>query len=277
MKIHFASLVGVDYELDILPFWLKYYKERDFDTRKLFLHRETGRVPKNVIDEACEAGYEVECCDGPQANGMLRKLILGNYAASLPPDDYLVLADADEYQSAPRTVPRPPGTFDYMSVIGPEAPDPIDYRADLEKYDLVCGNLVDRYGKELSACYQDPFIQYPYEEYAPGDLLKGFTPPYLRKSKWPVTRRAKILAARCGAPLAYEGSHGTRYTPSDYRIAWNYRVVHFAWRESTKGKIAVKSYFNEKNLEEIFKGAIPEKERQQIRSMSHELLSGVTP
>jgi hypothetical protein len=244
MKIRFACLFGVDFEADLLPWWGPYYENMRFDSYKIFLHREHGLVPSDIIYEIINLGFSYEIITGENhANGVLRKLLMENYARSIDGADYLVTADADEFHSfqAP-----------YLA-----KPIPPDYRTLLNYSDIITGFMSDRYGEDLTPCVTDPFVQYPYEEPFTGEILNNFTPPFLRATAWPKTRRTKIMAARAGAAVAYHGSHVMTTVNAKDRILDNLEVVHFAWRESAKRKTALKSYFTKENVQEIYKGETP--------------------
>lgn len=272
-KIHFAALLGVDYEMDIFPYWAKYYSDMNFDSYKIFLHRQDAEIGEDIKKTVRQFGFNVESFGGHHGNGMLRKFTLGHYASTLPPDDLLVTADADEYQCSPGVLKMrsDPGNDDVF--VGGLRPTPPNYRKLEEYYDIISGFMSDRYTGRLETCFQEPFIQYPFEEPFTRDIIKGFTPPYLRKSRWSETRRTKILAARAGMDIAFEGSHVMRTVPTSARLAEDFRVVHFAWRESARRKLAVKSYFSSENLNEIFGGNVPKEYADMIDRMSPEMLS----
>lgn len=251
-KIHFACMFGVEYELDIMPYWTGHYTGFHFDSYHAFLHKEDGRISPDIQIEFKNLGFTIECIAGPQGNGNLRRLILGFYASTLPPEDFLVIADADEYQSMPDTN----NVRDLMVgkdhvVLGPDRPTPLDYYGLLSHYDIIGGFLIDRYATRLEACYSDPFHQYPYEEPWTGKIQHNFTPAFLRRSEWLDTRRTKILAARAGYQTSYAGCHCMHLVPSEAKIMEDCKVYHFAWRESAKRKMAVKTYFTPENLREI--------------------------
>jgi hypothetical protein len=246
-KIHFAALFGVDYDMDIMPYWSKHYLDMKLDSYHVFLHREHKPVPPDVIREFIDRGFSIETLSGPHGNGILRRLALGPYATSLPPGDLLVTADADEFQCP-------------------------DYREIEKKFDIVSGYLCDRYSDRLEACYSDPFRQYPGEEPFTKEMTKNFTPPFLKLRDWAYTRRPKILAARAGYDVTYTGSHSMRSVPADARISDDHKVPHFAWRESTKAKMAVKTYFSQDNIRDIYKGKVPDRIMEtfsQIRNYEH--------
>jgi hypothetical protein len=184
-------------------------------------------------------GFGVETARGFHGRGLLRKFLMLDYVKSLPKDDILVTADADEFQQ------------------GPDG-KPLDYARLFQEYDYINGFMYDRYNDALLPCYEDPFAQYLYEEPYTGNILNNFTPPRFQKSKWPHTRRTKILAARAGADISYDGSHCARSIEKDARVLDGCRVVHFAWREASRRKIAIKDYYHKENLEEIFEGDAPE-------------------
>jgi len=232
LKIHFACLFGVEYEIDLMPFWTKHWLDKKFDSYKVYLHKEDGKIGREIQQEFRDLGFSVECLDGPHSNGNLRRVALGYYAGTLPPRDFLVLADADEFCK-------------------------IDFRPALQEYDLITGFMVDRYTSRLEGCYCDPFEQYPEEEPFTKEILKNFTPPYLRQSEWPYTRRTKILAARAGDDSTYAGSHCMKSLDARAKILEDQKVYHFAWRESAKRKLAVKSYYDADNLSEIYGGELP--------------------
>ena len=252
-KIHFACLFGVDYDLDIMPYWTKYYTDMKLDSYHVFLHREHKPVPSDVRREFIERGFSIETLDGPHGNGILRRLALGPYAASLPPDDLLVTADADEFQGA--------SCLAESIVIGKTRggnTPPVQYRELESRYDIISGYLCDRYADRLETCFMDPFDQYFHEEPFTREVLKNFTPPFLRKTEWAYTRRPKILAARAGYDVTYTGSHSLRNVPSAARMSEDHKVLHFAWRESAKAKLTVKTYFSSDNLNEIYGGEAPD-------------------
>jgi hypothetical protein len=249
MNIHFSAFFSSEYDLDIMPFWIEHYLKSRFDSYHVFLHRESGKPGDNIISQFKHHGFSVDCVDGPYGHGIAQKLHQGLYADKLPPDDFLVIADADEFQSEPGAGPLEAGKD---LLIGPPAPALIPYRELLHHVDIVTGFMVDRYTHRLETCYCNPFRQYPYEEPFTKEILKSFSPPLFRKSEWPLTRRTKVLAARAGYEVAYEGSHCLMQVPEKVQIAEDYKVYHFAWRESVKKKTALKAYYSQDNCSEIF-------------------------
>jgi hypothetical protein len=256
-KIHFACVFGVDYETDLMPYWSDYYAAMKFDSCHVFLHREKGNVPESVKKHFEDRGFSYTCIDGPHGNGMVRRCALERYALSLPRDDFFVVADADEFQSGPHSSGHPTILLGgFPVIVGTTSSSPLDYRSLAERYDLVSGLLIDRYTNRLEACHDDPFRQYQFEEPWSGNVENNFTPPFLRHTNWRPTRRTKILMARAGYAVSYVGSHNMYLVPASARIRTDCKVYHFAWRESAKRKLALKSYFSHDNLREIFNGEV---------------------
>jgi hypothetical protein len=239
MKIHFAALVGVDYDLDLFKAWSKYYMDRKLDSYTVVLHREHGEIEKSTVADYRNAGFRVLCADGPFSTGCVRSALLGNIAANLPGDDILVTADADEFQA------MNDGT-------------PIDYRYFCEHYDILHGLHEDRYALAMERCDGDPFKQYPFIEAYTGEHLKTLTIPFINKASAPVLVRTKILAAPCGSPVEYKGSHCLKYVTINQKIKFDFKVIHFAWRNSASLKMAIKPYFNLDSLQQVFNNKIPE-------------------
>ena len=261
MNIHFAAFFGVEFDLDILPFWLEHYKKCYFDSYHVFLHRESGEIGSNIKNEFKRNGFSIETIDGPYGAGILQKFALGPYADTLPPDDFLVIADADEFQS--EAGPDPLKVEDDL-FLGPPAPAMIPYRELLKHVDIITGFMVDRFAHRLETCYTFPFLQYPFEEPFTGEVLKAFSPPAYRATAWPQTRRTKVLAARAGYEVAYEGSHCLHNVPEHAQIAEGHKVYHFAWRDSVKNKLIKKAYYSNENCREIMSDEKPDKVLDEI-------------
>jgi len=249
MNIHFAAFFGVEFDLDIMPFWIEHYKKALFDSYHVILHKESGEIGSDIKNQFKHHGFSVDTASGPYGHGTLQRLHFGLYADTLPPDDFLVIADADEFQSGAGAGQLQAGEGVFL---GPPVPDLIPYREMLEHVDIITGFMVDRYTRRLEACYMNPFRQYPYEEPWTGEILKNFTPPNYRETEWLLTRRTKILAARAGFEVAYAGNHCLMQVPQRAQYAEGYKVYHFAWRESAKRKLVKKAYYTQENCQEIF-------------------------
>jgi len=251
MKIRFASFFGVEHDLDIFKPWALYYQSMGFDSYKVFLHAGNEPVSDTVLRRFIEAGFGVCKISGRYGDGKLQDMVLGRYAETLAPSDLLVLADADEFHSMPGLVT----SRDYER--GGVTLSPPDFRELSKKYDTLTGFLVDRYSDRLCPCAFNPLAEYPFEEPWTGEHFKSFTPPWLRQTTWPATRRTKILMAPCGYMRDYSGSHYLDEVPASARIMGNFKVLHFAWRESARAKTAMKEYYEKENVSEIleFTGA----------------------
>jgi hypothetical protein len=227
MRIHFVSFFGVDYDMDLMPYWYYWYRDRHFDSYTVFLHRYPDEVGSFDVDTFKLHGFDVKIAPNvPYRDGRLQNTVLTNFVRTLPKEDFVVVADADEFQCQPGTIV------------------PIDYRKALLSVDMLSGYLCDFYGEHLDACTEDPFKQYPYTEPVENNILGNFHPPQVKAGPWPLTRRTKILAARVNQGVDYSGSHAMCEGLSTSRIdSGPYRVVHFPWRASFTKKIIEKSYF----------------------------------
>lgn len=258
-KIHFVCLFGVEYDLDLAPWWVPYYRNMRLDTYTVYLHRERGPVGDHHVRWFEEQGFTVHPVSGPHGDGMLRRLCIERHIMSLPEGDLLVTADADEFQSV--STEKDDGAVEIDGIrycTGTRKPEPPDYRYLEKHYDIISGYMLDRYTFAMTACDRDPFDQYLFQEERNFTILKTFTPPYFDSSKWPATRRTKILAARCGYKTAFEGSHLMLEAPAAARMTGNFDVVHFAWREGAKRKVAMKGYYSQDILSEVFGGKPPQ-------------------
>lgn len=224
MKHHFLSTIGVDYDLDLAPYWIAHYKACDFDTYTVFLHREDGTIPQSAVDLYRNAGFTVHCIGGAFTGGMCGAFNMENFIRNLPKNDFVTVADADEFQT----------TRDGSL---------IPYKVLCSMYDVLHGLFEERYSDNLSVCVKNPFEQYNRIEPHTGDFFKHFCPPYLDHIKWPPVYRCKIIAARASETYRFYGMHTLVDLNSKSKILFGLKVVHFAWREGAAKKTAKKSWY----------------------------------
>lgn len=229
-KIHFAALVGVDVDSDLLPWWIPHYKALGLDSYTVFLHEsldvqknifarrlflESGflvhSVPENAIrDSSVMAG----CPDG------VRRLVLDAYAKSHHPRDFLITADGDEIQE------------------WEESP----HDAVKRGVSVMLGRLVDRYDDTL----HDALPNKTLEENFPGehpDLHEHFKKESLMQKK--------ICMAPASYPVEYSGSHDViinKSLPSFCRVSGPIRVLHFRWRRSAIARVQGRYYWSDEDI-----------------------------
>jgi hypothetical protein len=230
-KIHFASLFCVDFDLDLLPYWVEHYLSFRFDDYNVWLNTQRNATGKLAcaFKYLSDRGFNVTIENGQFVNGSLRAKVMEEYVSTLPKNDYLVTADSDEFQNM---------NGDYCDLI--------------REYDVVNGILVDRYDDTLHDAEKksdgsDLFQQFPHEGCVEQEIIFKYLDG--DASKWSVVRRSKIMAARAGIPVSFGGSHfafthreNIRYTPE------HYSVYHFTWRDSLLGRMAGKHYYKAAHL-----------------------------
>jgi hypothetical protein len=261
MKLHFAALVGIEYDMDLAAPWIKHYLDMRLDTYTVVLHRETGDIPQGIQSDYRNAGFRVLCADGPFSIGCARSAHLNNIADNLPKNDILVTADADEFQAR----------FDGS---------PINYRYLMTQYDILHGLHEDRYSHCLENCYTNPFKQYPIAEKYTGEHIKVLKVSFIDEKNSPVLIRTKILAAPAGYPVEYKGSHCMKWVPQNAKICYDCKVIHFAWREGAARKLALKSYFTIDSLKEVYNNDIPKElydKYDEVSKAMHPLESSLQP
>lgn len=224
MRHHFVSVIGVDYDLDLAPYWIKHYVEREFDTYTVFLHREQGDVPEHAVNMYKAAGFIVHCIGGAYTGGIVGAFHLETFIRNLPKEDFVTVADADEFQCMADG-------------------SPIPYKALCGEYDIMHGLFEERYSGSLSVCVKNPYEQYNHVEPYTGMFFRSFCPPYLDHIEWPCVYRCKIVAARAGEPYRFHGMHAIATIKPDARILYGLKVVHFAWREGAARKLSKKSWY----------------------------------
>jgi hypothetical protein len=228
MRIHFVSFFGVDYDMDLLPWWSQWYLDRKLSSYTVFLHRFPKAVASDTKEWFRKLGFDVNIapCE-PFNDANLKRKTIGDFVATLPRDDYVIAPDDDEFQCMPGSN------------------TPIDYSRECSRNDILMGCMIDRYAESrlLPECIENPFVQYSLEEPGFGKFVGNFAPPQFQHLRWPLERRQKLIAANACRKVDFNGSHVGTVSPDD-RIAFNYRIVHFRWRKSMGEKMLSKAYYD---------------------------------
>lgn len=216
--IHFVSIFSLEYDTDLASFFATYYKQFNFDYYMLYLHANRP-LEKSFINRYVsffeKHGYHTQLLWGEYSSRGLQKPVYEAYTKTVPPDTYIVRADADEFQDVP-----------------------VDYRRLIENHDIITGELYDKYSLKLSAaCEERPLSeQYPYG----GDFEKD--------NKFQITfpqKRSKILSARADVPVLYNGSHiiSPEYDRKNKKIVGPFRVYHYKFRHCLIDKMLDRPYY----------------------------------
>lgn len=229
-KIHFAALVGVEVDADILPWWLSHYFAMHLDSYTVFLHESLDENLNNGV-EACFQAYDFRVVRVPESalredkewSGCpdgVRRTLIGNFARSLHPQDFLITADGDEIQEWTET-PR---------------------EAVSRGVKIMSGLLVDRFDDTLHAPYPRKSLSESYPSEHPN--LHSFF------KRTPLTQ-TKICMAPASYPVEYSGSHdltlGEKF-PANCIVSGPIRVLHFRWRESAVKRVKGRKYWKDDEI-----------------------------
>lgn len=225
MRIHFSSLVCVDFDLDLIPHWIGHYKVHRFDSYHVFLHSPTQKSSylRLAITAFEAAGFTVRVVDGnrPFAVGNLRRDLLYPYSKRFPGDHFMVIADSDEFQEV------------------------ANYRAMLDRAPTIRGVLVDRWDTTLHpASYPERLHdQYPMMGEVWQEVVKLH--PGLPEDFHRVVKK-KVCAMPCGAPGDYNGSHLLLpdLPGNDVPVP----VEHYSWRDTVIDRMCGKWYFTPQSI-----------------------------
>lgn len=230
-KIHFAALVGVDVDSDLLPWWIPHYREMHLDSYTVFLHESLDEEKNNQAEVLLVVlgGFNVrrvsenalrESPAWPGAPDGVRRTILGAFAKSLHPQDFLITADGDEIQEWEE--------------------NPRDTAA--RGISVVLGQLIDRFDDSLHDAIPGKSLleSFPIED---ENLHRYFRKVSLVSKK--------ICMAPASYPVEYSGSHdltlGEKFPPR-CTVSGTLRVLHFHWRKSAASRVRGRSYWS---VEEI--------------------------
>lgn len=241
-RVHFGALVAPDYDIDILPHWIRHYVAYGFDTYTVYLHSPLGNT--EAYEQArhllSEYGFQVRDTRNEKfGNGSLRSSVMREIAKALPARDSLITADSDEIQDVP-----------------------IEYRELAIKYDYIEGRLLDCYDDTLHIA-RDVIplqVQYPHRGDVEQEVLKSVD--VKTRQAWPLCRKSKILCARANMPVAYAGSHVIFTTNKVYkRYPFIFDVQHYSWRHSIVKRMAGKDYFRAEHIWYVMKFFEPDDKR----------------
>lgn len=235
-KIHFAALVGVEVDADLLPWWAPHYAAMGLDSYTVFLHESIFESKNRRAEDLLHAlGYKVrrvpenalrESPDMPGCPDGVRKILMENFAASLHPKDFLITADGDEIQEW-RELPR---------------------EAVARGVSIMMGRLIDRFDDTLHNAIPGKSL----EESFPGEHENLTT--YFKKI--PLTLK-KICMAPANYPLEYSGSHAVKLGefPNQplYISSGPIRVLHYRWRETAYLRVKDRHYWLPEELEAMKK------------------------
>jgi hypothetical protein len=221
-KIHFASLFSVDLDADIVTHWCSHYLAADYDTYTVFLHtmdRKMGAY-KFCRKRFETAGFTVLDAPNEPYTIQMQTTIFDNFSESFNPLDYLVIADSDELQS------------------------PDVSRELVLSCDILYGTLIDRWGDSLKAASPTPSLakQYPYSGNLFSILQEASDAP--DKMRWRKPNPNKILAARAGMPVAYQGSHCLYHQVDEATEKHGCIVEHYSWRHNVSARLKTKFYYS---------------------------------
>ena len=129
-RIHFVSLISIDFDVDLLPYFIPHYSDLECDNYCLFLH-EGKNTDANLWAESAarEAGWKARFIprEASFGGGELRRALFEKFRRAVKPDDYIISADADEFQ------------------IWKDSPREIGEAG----YDIVLGRRIDRFNEKL--------------------------------------------------------------------------------------------------------------------------------
>lgn len=223
-RIHFVCLVSVDYDLDMLPYFLPHYSGLEMDNYCIFLH-EGKNTDSNLWAEksARELGWKARFVprEASYGNGELKRQLLNKFQRACNPNDYIVSADGDEIQLW-KDMPH-----DYAS----------------QNVDMVLGRRVDRFNERLIPIDHTLELEanFPMEH---DNLSKVLFPKRPRS-------RDKIIMARASIPVDYRKSIGLTSPLSNLKVTGEIPILHYKWRDNIFNRIRERSDYTPQEVKAI--------------------------
>jgi hypothetical protein len=196
----------VDFDVDMLSYFIPHYSELECDNYCLFLH-EGKNTDANLWAQkaAQDAGWRCRFVprEASFGNGDLKRALLEKFQRAAKPTDYIICADGDEIQkwsASPRDVIN-------------------------HGYDMVLGRRIDRLNEKLIGIDHslDLEANFPIEH---DNLSKVLFP------KRPRTRD-KIVMAKASVPVDYKKCTGlTVKLPGNLKVTGDVPILHYKWRDN---------------------------------------------
>lgn len=246
--VHFTSLFGVDFDFDLLPFWINHYQKFNFDRYHIHLHSRKNNVDKlhDSMEMLDRAGFDYEIVESSKyylgstveldPSSTLRQLVIDHFFKNIPPSDFVVVADSDEFHQMP-----------------------CNYKDILTNYDYVFGELVDKYDTILHAAYPDIPVELQYRH--TGDvhaIVRQLHKP--SSDSWFYLHKTKILACRASIPVNNVGSHNLlgELIGTARKDLYNIldemdgvkpiAVHHYTWRDSIIDRMCDRPYYTAEQI-----------------------------
>lgn len=205
-RLHFVALVSIDFDIDLLPYFIPHYTALGCDNYCLFIHE--GKSNDNSLwaeKSAKEFGWKTRFVprEASHQNGELKKALVNKFRQAVKPHDYIITADADEFQKW-ETDPR-------------EAMEAGDH--------VVVGKRIDRFNEKLLGIdhAEDLEVTFPLES----ENLSDFIFPKKKRA------REKIVMARADMPVDYRKCAALRaqsgFTP---QVGGTVPILHYKWRNN---------------------------------------------
>jgi hypothetical protein len=233
-KIHFVAMVGVDVDIDIMPYWIRHYKSLNLDSYTVFLHlsKDEGKnmatsynlqvqgfdliyLPNNIL----EVNEKMK-----NAPDFVREKVLTDFIATLPKEDFVLNADGDEFQVWERNPHH-----------------------DLERgVNVVIGNLVDCFDDTL----HNPDYNLTLEENYPirNENLSTFF-----KAEPCLTRKQCLFPV--WYPVNLTGTHtvklGVDWEKGRTIISGPIEVLHYRWRKEAINRVRGRKYWPQDEIEKM--------------------------
>ncbi len=223
-KIHLVSLVSVDNDADLLPFFLEHYDTLGCDNNVVFLHLGEDPEASDLCAKSIEA-FGWRCSLVPKTasfgGGALRKVLLDNFRKAAKPEDYIICPSADEFQ----IWTEPPS----LAVEG--------------GFDMVVGRLEDRFADTLSGIEEDATLEACYPNIHP-HLTKILFPKRPRL-------RDKIVMAKVKIPVDYRKCFNVEGKPEGLRVDGIVPIHHYKWRDGIFDRLRTRPDYTREEIQSI--------------------------
>lgn len=231
-KIHFVSFFGIDLDWDLFDRWREHYDKFGFDDYMVLLHTESdldAQKKKFYRDyvQSC-AGWSAGFCgvgekywDADKIGTIMKAGAIEAYVNKFPEDDFIVVADSDEFQDMPAQY----------------------YRDVILANHVVQGELVDCYGDALESANNS----LPLDELYPH---RGQLEVMNYRRAIPMNR-TKIMAHSRRVRVLYQGQHA--YLPVDFplKVSAGHDVLHYTYRENLPWRMASRAYYTPDTIQAV--------------------------
>lgn len=244
MKIHLITLMATNLDADILGHWIDHYNQLELFRKTVFIHEELSS--RQCIEQLEDNGFRTSLIAIPprgyiedrgsksraiSRNAESRSHVMEGYSMAVPPNEYILSVDSDEFQQWPDN--------DIIKIM---------MHGQIHSMD---GQLIDCFDNVLKSAVPNIPLDVQYPKRAT-QLEYNLYPNMHNTAKLAL---GKICCHRNDIRIEYGGSHKVMAMPNRLKGCFRSRagleVLHYKWRANARERLLTKPWYTENTVDNV--------------------------